>query len=1023
LDIAATDLAGNSDTITFSITVLNTNDGTGTPIFTMTIDTLMAIEGYLNAAIILAQDPDSNDVFYFNIIGGVDSQFFDIDTVTGYLSFDNIPLFDMPLDNNGDNIYEIRLQVRDTSGVSSNQLFYISVLSCKSIYLIDSIFKNNITICDASNGLISIFSNADAPRPVEYSIDGGTNWQSQNLFFNQAAGSYPVFIKSNDNVCIIEGDIIIIDSLTSPVIDSVSTINTNCNDSTGQIQVHATGDFEYSINAGISWQADSTFLDLAGNNYFIAIRNTDSTCPNLPLTQNPVSIQIAPTPTIAQFSATDPTDCGLSDGIISISAINGNGSYLYSIDSGQTFLPNNIFNNLAGDSTYHLILANADTTCQIQGATISMVNKTMPVIDSVPSFSSISDCNLPTPNGSITVYASGNSGLQYSADSGATWQSSNVFINLNAGLYPIFIRNIDGSCEVDANININITTPQPPIINGISTINNTDCDSTNGTIMINATAQSTQPIEYSINGGANYQVSNVFSNLGANSNYNIIVRHIDGSCEVGYLNNPAVITQPSSPLIEDIDPMSPSDCGLSDGSIDLTASGGLAPLQYGISTANGIQWQSNGFFSNLSSNTYTVYIRSADSTCQVSSVPILIDTLHAVALFAPINFVSPTNCANNDGSITIFAMTGDSTDFLEYSIDNGVLWQSSPVFDSLWAGVYDIIVRSNGSCESTPFNNQLLPTDNQFIQNVEITPPTDCGQQDAQIRIIPTTGLGNLQYSIDSGVTWSTSSLFTNLYSGSFWVGVRAINGLFGCEEYDSVVIVTPTVGDAEILEIVDVSCFGARDGSAKIRFDYPTGSQIINVTGLQSGQQVIQSDSLLGCQDSVTIIINEPPLLEIRLLETPTSDGILGSINSIVSGGTSPYSYLWSNGETTDLRILNLEVGDYSITVTDDNGCTITDSTTIKEKNSQVFNTITPNGDGINDVLFFGKIANNVCTESELIVMNRWGQVVYESGKTVYNNDWNGVDNQGKPLPNGAYLYIFRCDVRLEKRSLMILR
>ena len=68
--------------------------------------------------------------------------------------------------------------------------------------------------------------------------------------------------------------------------------------------------------------------------------------------------------------------------------------------------------------------------------------------------------------------------------------------------------------------------------------------------------------------------------------------------------------------------------------------------------------------------------------------------------------------------------------------------------------------------------------------------------------------------------------------------------------------------------------------------------------------------------------------------------------------------------------------------------------------------NTFSPNGDNTND--FFQIIGIENFPNNYLEIFNRWGNLIYQ--KSQYNNDWSGVSNiTGKPLPDGAYFYIFK--------------
>jgi gliding motility-associated-like protein len=75
--------------------------------------------------------------------------------------------------------------------------------------------------------------------------------------------------------------------------------------------------------------------------------------------------------------------------------------------------------------------------------------------------------------------------------------------------------------------------------------------------------------------------------------------------------------------------------------------------------------------------------------------------------------------------------------------------------------------------------------------------------------------------------------------------------------------------------------------------------------------------------------------------------------------------------------------------------------------------NTITPNGDGLNDVLIFDIIQYNPVDKfpnNELIVFNRWGDIVYT--QAPYANQWGGEGKDGSLLPEGTYYYILRLDI-----------
>jgi len=82
-------------------------------------------------------------------------------------------------------------------------------------------------------------------------------------------------------------------------------------------------------------------------------------------------------------------------------------------------------------------------------------------------------------------------------------------------------------------------------------------------------------------------------------------------------------------------------------------------------------------------------------------------------------------------------------------------------------------------------------------------------------------------------------------------------------------------------------------------------------------------------------------------------------------------------------------------------------------DKEPEVANTITPNGDGVNDAFVFDKLLfskPDQFPDNELIIFNRWGDIVFQT--KPYNNDWQGQNESGQDLPQGTYYYILRLDI-----------
>ena len=201
------------------------------------------------------------------------------------------------------------------------------------------------------------------------------------------------------------------------------------------------------------------------------------------------------------------------------------------------------------------------------------------------------------------------------------------------------------------------------------------------------------------------------------------------------------------------------------------------------------------------------------------------------------------------------------------------------------------------------------------------------------------------------------------------------------------------------------------------------------------NGTVIAYTLSAPGCpdysSDTVRISPEEAPIANDDVLEL-TDGELLGTVNVLdndIRTGPVTVTLLTQpafgeitvnlNGDITFEGVLGLT----DVTTVDYEVCsnvceglcdraTLTISTNADGTDPTVYNVFTPNGDGRNDCFVFdilnlrgGDFPNN-----ELIVFNRWGDVIYEAAP--YNNDWKGTSNDGGELPEGTYYYILRLDV-----------
>ena len=217
---------------------------------------------------------------------------------------------------------------------------------------------------------------------------------------------------------------------------------------------------------------------------------------------------------------------------------------------------------------------------------------------------------------------------------------------------------------------------------------------------------------------------------------------------------------------------------------------------------------------------------------------------------------------------------------------------------------------------------------------------------------------GSIDLSVTGGVSpytyqWSngeTTQDINNLTEGTYTIIVTDSNG---CTIYDTIVLTEPT----DIIfstTNTNILCHGDSTGSIDISvsggvspytYQWNNGETTQDINNLTEGTySVIVTDSN-GCTVYDTIELTEPT--EIILSSTNTNilchGDSTGSIDLSVSGGVSPYTYQWSNGETAQ-DINNLTEGTYSVIVTDSNGCVDSLVVNITQPDSIILSSVNTN-------------------------------------------------------------------------------
>lgn len=859
--------------------------------------------------------------------------------------------------------------------------------------------------CSLNNGSITVFATGGTGA-LQYSIDNGATWSSNWIFSSLGPGSYNILVRdaANCQTTYTSNPVILIDN-PGAVITSVNSTNTTCGSNNGSITITSTGGSApilYSIDNGVNWQVSSVFSNLFPGNYFVAVKDNNG-CQTF-YASNPVVISNVGGASVTSVVTGNAT-CGNNNGSIIITASGGTPPLSYSIDNGANWNSSSSFTGLApgnyviavkdGNSCISYYNNNPVTITSSGGAVINTINVTN------------STCGIS--NGSISVDAgSGTPPLQYSIDNGATWQASALFNGLSQGNYDVIVNDAN-NCQTPYALNpVSITNIAGADIPNVS-FTAAMCGSNNGTITITA-VNGTPPLEFSIDNGVTYFTANTFINL-APGNYFAAVRDAN-NCTVSYTGNPVTITNQQGPSIISVT-AGASTCGNSNGSIIISSSGGTSPISYSID--NGVTWNTNpAGYNNLIAGTYDVLVKDALGCISPwPANPVIVGNISGAAIDNVI--ITDAGCNNNDGTIAITSSGG--TNPVSFSIDNGATWSSSPQFTNLTPGIYNLLTRDANSCQVSyalnPVTIQGLAS--SFIDGVQVTDAT-CGRPTGEITLLISGMPLPIGYSIDNGATWQDSAHFTNLAASSYQAAIMGanncltlypanpliVNDLAG-PSVDNTILRDATCGeDNGTIEIVSTG------GTQPLSFsldDGVTWQDSAVFRDLEPGSYAIAISDANHCSVSYSfnpVIISRIPETEISLSETNT---VCAGQEIDLSPGNGFASYLWQDGSMLPVYSAKDE-GIYWVTVTDTNGCRMTDSVTFVPcpVEFRIPTAFSPNLDGKNEIFRVMAFHPEKVLEFRMLIFNRWGQLIFETNSL--SGYWDGK-YKGLVCDVGLYSYI----------------
>ncbi len=850
--------------------------------------------------------------------------------------------------------------ITDSYGCTATASANVSISSNPTVTI-----SNTNTGCTTNNGTATATPSGGTPGYTYFWSNAQTNQTATSL----SAGTYTVTITDTNGCTVTDVTNIITSNgptATTSVITNVNCFNGN-NGSASSSVSGGTPAYTYlwsnSQNTNIATNLTAgiytlTVTDAGGCSYTSSVTITE------------------PTAISATITSTNIICFGLNNGTASVNPSGGIPNYTYLWDNGET-TPN--ASNLT-PFTHHVTITDANSCTYITSVDITEPMQL-----------------LITPTQTDVLCLNDNNGSATATTSGGTptylynWSNSQTTVtisNLTAGTYTVTVTDSNG-CTNSLSYNINQPTLLTSSISGFTNITCFGQNTGDATVIANG---GTPNYSYLWNNSQNTQTA---TNLIAGT-YSVIVIDNNGCSSTSLVT----ITEPTNVSVS-YNTISNISCyGESNGSISINVSGGTPSYSYLWSNA-----LINDTINNLTAGIYNLTITDSNNCTYNSSVTVTEPT-QITATFTSSNI---TCFGLNNGTAT--ANVNGGTAGYNYLWDNS---STSQTTNNLLAGIHSVTITDANSC--------------QLVSTVNISEPQQLNLTTTQTEVLcfsENNGTSTAYVSGGSNIytyfwnpTGQTTQTAIGLSTGNYSITVTDSNG---CSTSQSININQPSLLTSTLSSVQNSLCNGESTGNATFlatggtpnySYLWSNGQNTSTAINLHAGIYNITISDSNNCTTTNNVTITEPAILSDTGIIAINQSTNLGYINIIVSNGSFPYSYLWSNNDTTE-NIYNLNSGTYIVTITDVNQCFTIDTFDIfiPILPIKIPTAITPNSDNTNDD--FEILHIDQYSTITLEIFNRWGdKLFYFSGSGIeYSNKasrWNGKF-KGKDLPMGGYVYILK--------------
>ncbi|MBK8566730.1 MAG: gliding motility-associated C-terminal domain-containing protein [Saprospiraceae bacterium] len=925
------------------------------------------------------------------------------------------------------------LTVTDATGCTASDS--ATAMADASVPQVSGGLPDTLTCVQASVVLNGSFFNVSNPSFGWVGPNGYSNTTELTPTVS-VAGTYVLTVTNTLNGCTASDNVTVTENSTPPAAVAGTPATITC--ASPQATLNGTGS---STGAGITYLWMTTNGNIVsgattltpvvseGGTYTLTVTNNGNGCTAL----DDVMVTESNSPPVAVAGNPATITCASPQATLNgAGSSNGVGiTYLWTTTNGNivsgatTLIP-----VVSEGGTYTLTVTNTSNGCTASDSATVTANVSGPSIPAGGIGVTEANC-FGTASGSITIQnaTGGVPPYQYSINNGATFQASNIFVNLMSDTY--FIAILDNAGCVSSSFPVIVNQP-PALMSGTTNIAPSCSDPTSGSITLSVSGGI---LPYTFDWADLPGPSNVQNRTDLSAGtYTVTI--VDGNACTA-LHSVTLTAPPNTLLVTPVS-IAPATC-TSGGSISMNTSGGTPNYQFNWS--NGAIMEDPA---DLPPGTYTLTVTDANNCTATATATVpsdmavpTADAVSAMGITCTTTTVTLDGSGSSSGVNFTYQWAGPG------NITNGTTL--TPTVGV--AGTYTLTVtNTDNNCTAS---DVVTVGETILSLNASTTAANCFGASDGSVTLSASGSMVALSYSIDGGA-FQPDSIFVGLAAGVYQAVVQDANQ---CSASQTVTVGQPTAISASLSQ-TDGGCTGSSGsvtvgstsgGTSPYLYEWSNGANGTVISNLQAGSYTLTVTDGQGCEGTFTATV-QPGQVESPVANDDEFSLQAGSLSlqgdltqnddlpqnwtltvvELPAEGTLDYDggssgdFTWGSDSYVPMAAFTYEI----CAVDCPNLCdtaTASISLELDEASVDEPDGFTPNGDGMNDEFIIPELEDpDAYPDNELTVFNRWGDVVYHANP-YRNRDWDGGG-----LPAGTYFYIIRLNIaegKLRMKQVVIIR